>query len=59
MKTQQQIEEMKKNIQEDISYLSLKAHNYYQLGDEVNFQHYDRERAKAVAQYNILLEVLK
>ncbi len=59
MKTQQQIEEMKMKKLEDITYFSLKANSYYQLGDEVSFQHYDREYAKAVAQYNILLEVLK
>lgn len=59
MKTQQEIEQMKTKKQEDISYLSLKANNYYQLGDKVMFDHYDREHAKAVAQYNILLEVLR
>lgn len=35
---------------------------YQKLADDVDnedFMHYDREYAKAVAQYNILLEVLR
>ena len=59
MKTEQEIEAMLMKKQEDISYLSLKANNYYQLSDTVMFDHYDREYAKAVSQYNILFEVLK
>lgn len=59
MKTQQEVEAMLMKKQEDISYLGLKANNYYQLSDTVMFDRYDREYSKAVAQYSILLEVLK
>ena len=59
MKTQREVEAMLIQKQEDIGYLSLKANNYHQLSDTVMFEHYDREYSKAVAQYNILLEVLK
>lgn len=59
MKTQKEIEDMRMQIQEKISTISLKANTAYQESDEVAFNRYDREYAKLVAQYNILLEVLR
>ena len=58
MKTEQQVRDMLKNKQKDIDSLQVKATEYNKINDRIMFDHYDREYAKAVAQYNILLEVL-
>ena len=58
MKTEQQVREMLENKQKDIDSLQVKTTEYNQINDRIMFDHYDREYAKAVAQYNILLEVL-
>ena len=59
MKTEQQVREMLENKQKDIDRLQVEATEYNQINDRIMFDNYDREYAKAVAQYNILLEVLK
>lgn len=50
------VKELLVKTQEKIDKYQLLANNYV---DNSNFMHYDREYAKAIAQYNILLEVLK
>ena len=58
MKTEQQVKTMLENKKKDIDRLQVKAIEYNQINDRIMFDHYDREYAKAIAQYNILLEVL-
>lgn len=59
MKTEYEIEQMKVEVQEKISKVSMKARLAWDESNETLYQHYDREYAKLVAQYNILLEVLR
>lgn len=59
MKTEKEVKTMLENKQKNIDRLHVEATKYNQINDRIMFDHYDREYAKAVAQYNILLEVLK
>lgn len=59
MKTEHGVEALKLSIQEKISDTSIKASEAYQASNKELFEHYDREYTKYVAQYNILLEVLR
>lgn len=57
MKTQNEIEEMKKQISDKIRIIGDKARSCDFRSTE--YEMYDREYAKLTAQYNIILEVLK
>ena len=57
MKTQQEIEKMREDIQKEIDDLGEKSRTLI-FGSAV-WEMYDRQYSKKVAQYNILLEVLK
>lgn len=57
MKTQNEIEKMKEDIQKEINDLGEKAKT--QIFGSGMWDMYDRQYSKKVAQYNILLEVLK
>lgn len=59
MKTEHEVEALKLSIQEKISDTGVKASEAWQEGNERLFKHYDREYAKYIAQYNILIEVLR
>lgn len=59
MKTQSQVEQMLIDIQQQITEQSALANNAYQESNEDVFNYHDRKYAKLVAQYNILLEVLR
>ena len=59
MKTEREVEALKLSIQEKISDTSAKASEAWQEGNERLFNHYGREYVKYIAQYNILLEVLR
>ena len=52
---EQKVKELLAKTQEKIDKYQKLANNCL---DHNNFMHYDREYAKAIAQYNILLEVL-
>jgi hypothetical protein len=57
MKTQQEIEKMREDIQKEIDDLGEKSRT--QIFGSGMWDMYDRQYSKKVAQYNILLEVLK
>ena len=57
MKTQHEIEKMRDEIQKEIDDLGEKAR--MQIFGSGMWGMYDRQYSKKVAQYNILLEVLK
>lgn len=59
MKTEYEIEQMKIDTQEKISKVSMKARHAWDESNKTLYLQYDREYAKLVAQYNILLEVLQ
>lgn len=59
MKTEHEIEQMKIEIQENISKVQIKAQAAWDESEETVYNFYDREYAKLVAQYNILCEVLR
>lgn len=59
MKTKQEIEQLKDYVESKINNYRLQAEDALFGGNHDKFEIFDREYAKAVAQYNILLEVLK
>lgn len=59
MKTEKQIEELLEHVKHRMDVAQCNAKHSLQDGNTTYFEHYDREYSKAVAQYNILLEVLK
>lgn len=59
MKTEREIEQMKIEIQENISKVQMKAQSAWSESNETLYRQHDREYAKLVAQYNILCEVLR
>lgn len=59
MKTEREIEQMKIEIQEKISNVQMKAQSAWKKGGEEAYIHYDKVYTQLVAQYNILLEVLR
>lgn len=58
MKTKQQVEEMKENIQKKIDNYGSLAREANQGRDQCLYEYYHKIYGNAVAQYNILLEVL-
>ena len=59
MKTEREVEALKLSIQEKISDTSAKASEAFQSSNKELFEYHDREHVKYIAQYNILLEVLR
>lgn len=59
MKTEQEVLDMKHNIQLQIADAVAKASACRDCGDIHSFEMYDRMYAKLTAQYNVLLEVLR
>lgn len=57
MKTQQEIEKMKEGVNNKIEIIGNKARAC--VFGSAEYEMYDREYAKLIAQYNILLDVLK
>lgn len=59
MKTEYEIEQIKKEITERMKIVQDKAEEAWNSKKTSDYVHYDREYAKLVAQYNILCEVLQ
>lgn len=59
MKTVQEIEKMKDDINAKIDSISKKCNDALNDNNMDAYHRYDRQYAQAIAQYNILLEVLK
>lgn len=59
MKTQQEIEKMKEVISDRIDRMQNMAFSNRTGGNERLADHYEKEYAKAIAEYNILIEVLR
>ena len=59
MKSQQEIEKMKEVISDRIDRMQNMAFSNRTGGNERLANHYERECAKAIAEYNILIEVLR
>lgn len=59
MKTKQEIEKMKEDIQNKIDGISKSCGDALDFGNMEAYHRFDRQYAQAIAQYNILLEVLK
>lgn len=59
MKTQQEIEKMKEDLQYKINNFQNMSFSNKTGGNQRLADHYENEANKAMAQYNILLEVLK
>lgn len=59
MKTEMEIIAMRDKIQKEIERVGGIAREYGKEGDRDLFQLWDSEYAKLIAQYNILIEVLK
>lgn len=59
MKTQQEIEKMLKEIQEDIDKFGELARKQNQERNQDLYEYYQKIYSNKIAQYNILLDVLK
>lgn len=59
MKTRQEVEQIKIIVQKELEGYRDSAQVAFNEGNKDLFDHYDREYAKRVAQYNILLEILR
>ena len=59
MKTEHEIEQMKIEIQENISKVKMKAQAAWDESNETSYWQHCRDCAKLVAQYNIIYEVLR
>lgn len=59
MKTQAQVEQMLKDVQQKITEQGVLANRAYQESNEAAFNLHELKYGKLIAQYNILLEVLR
>ena len=59
MKTRQEVENIKIRVQKELESCRDSAQKAYSESNFESFNHHDREYEKRVAQYNILLEILR
>lgn len=59
MKTRQEVEQIKIRVEKSIELFRDSAKEASQKGDQRVFEQYEIELGKRVAQYNILLEILR
>lgn len=57
LKSAAEVQQILEDVQRNIEYYQSQA-NSFKIGTD-EFEHYDRQYAKATAQYNILLKVFK
>lgn len=59
MKTQQEVEKLKQDVQDNIDKYGALARSHNQDRNQDLYEYYEKLYGKEVAKYNILLEVLR